>query len=210
MREVRVRRPPATYLGLPTAQQGVSICVSVPLRTRGVAEYASGARRLAGYMHRMTFLGHLADGFVLECGRVSLLTHGTPQVGSILASEVSTIPEELHRYRRECTRACPSSSADGAPGTPPGEKRAVDGHGGRTEVLHQDRDTVATLQPALPKRSGQALRTVEQLSVTVRLAFCDQRLLHDSLVLSHQLDVVWIDWNRIAHSGRYLSPSHGE
>jgi hypothetical protein len=46
----------------------------------------------------MTALSHLADGFVLEFGRVSLLAHGTPPVGSILASEVSTIPGEVQPY----------------------------------------------------------------------------------------------------------------
>ena len=44
----------------------------------------------------MTSLGHLADSFVLELGRISLLTHGTPLASSMLAPEVSTIPGEFH------------------------------------------------------------------------------------------------------------------
>ena len=42
-------------------------------------------------------LGHLADGFILEFGRVSVLALGTPQVGSISASEGFTVPREVQR-----------------------------------------------------------------------------------------------------------------
>ena len=38
---------------------------------------------------------HLADSFVLEFRRVSLMAHGTPPTGSMLASEVSTISGEV-------------------------------------------------------------------------------------------------------------------
>jgi hypothetical protein len=44
----------------------------------------------------MALLGHLADGFVLEFGGKSLLTHGTPSDSSMLAIQVSTIPGEVH------------------------------------------------------------------------------------------------------------------
>ena len=37
-------------------------------------------------------MGHLANGFILEFWRVSLMAHWTPPAASILASEVSTIP----------------------------------------------------------------------------------------------------------------------
>lgn len=41
-------------------------------------------------------------GFVLEFRRVSLMTHGTPPTGSMLASEVSTVPGEVHPGSGSC------------------------------------------------------------------------------------------------------------
>ncbi len=56
----------------------------------------------------------LPDGFVLEFGRVSLLAHGTPQAGSILASEVSTIPGEVQHLTENPTAVL----GDDEPGVP--------------------------------------------------------------------------------------------
>ena len=56
----------------------------------------------------------LPDGFVLEFGRVSLLAHGTPQAGSIAASEVSTIPGEVQHSTENPTAVFD----DGEPGVP--------------------------------------------------------------------------------------------
>ncbi len=50
--------------------------------------------------HRMTSLGHQADGFVLEFSSESLLAHGAPPGSSKLALPVSTIPGEVHRASR--------------------------------------------------------------------------------------------------------------
>jgi hypothetical protein len=61
-----------------------------------VQAVARDAQTGGDFLDRMTTLSHLADGFVLEFGRVSLLVHGTPPTGSMLASEVSTIPGEVH------------------------------------------------------------------------------------------------------------------
>ena len=47
----------------------------------------------------VSLLGHLADCFVLELGRISLLAHGTPPAASMLASEVSTRPGQFQLYK---------------------------------------------------------------------------------------------------------------
>jgi hypothetical protein len=57
---------------------------------------ARDPQTVGDFLHGMTLLGHLANGFALEFGRESLLTHETPLIASILASEVSAIPGELH------------------------------------------------------------------------------------------------------------------
>ena len=44
------------------------------------------------FLHGVAALRHLADGFVLELGRVSLLADRTPLAASILASGVSSVP----------------------------------------------------------------------------------------------------------------------
>jgi hypothetical protein len=55
-----------------------------------------GIHHIGVAMHDMeSTLGHLADGFVLEFGSKSLLTHGTPSDSSKLAIQVSTIPGEV-------------------------------------------------------------------------------------------------------------------
>lgn len=58
--------------------------------------------RIAGSICNFTLvtaLGHLADGFVLELGGKSLLTHGTPSDRSMLAIHVSSIPGEVQTHQ---------------------------------------------------------------------------------------------------------------
>ena len=56
---------------------------------------ARNAQTGGNFLHGMTLLGHLANGFILKFGRVLLMTHGTPPAASLLASEVSTVPGQV-------------------------------------------------------------------------------------------------------------------
>ena len=55
----------------------------------------------SGYFYdRVTTLGYLTDGFILELGGKLLLTRGTASDSSKLAIRVSTIPGDVHAIQR--------------------------------------------------------------------------------------------------------------
>jgi hypothetical protein len=61
-----------------------------------VQAVARDAETIGDLLHRMATLRDLLDGLVFEFRRVALLTHVVPPASSILTSEVSMIPGEVH------------------------------------------------------------------------------------------------------------------
>ena len=70
--------------------------VSYPL----VQTVARDSESSSYFRERMTSLGHLANGFILKLGGVSLMTHGTPSDSSMLAILVSTNSGEVQSKSR--------------------------------------------------------------------------------------------------------------
>ena len=150
----------------------------------------------------MTLLGHLADGFFLELGRISWLAHGTPPVGSILASEVSTIPGEVQEGVPRSPRADQRRSYDFGVPVHPNSLKALAEHGPRRGErsrnpeglrIRRRRQHAAQIRAyaiieAMERASDEA---VEELASALARAVRDSALSRDRWLLLELVKYAW-------------------